>query len=58
MWWAIVLSALIGYALGSVQFGIIVGQITRGVDVRDYGSGATGATNVIRNIGCEGGACW
>lgn len=55
MWWAIVLSALIGYALGSVQFGIIVGRITRGVDVRDYGSGATGATNVIRTSGAKAG---
>jgi glycerol-3-phosphate acyltransferase PlsY len=55
MWWAIVVSALFGYALGSVQFGIIVGRITRGVDVRDYGSGATGATNVIRTSGAKAG---
>ena len=55
MWWAIVVSALIGYALGSVQFGIIVGRITRGVDIRDYGSGATGATNVIRTSGAKAG---
>lgn len=55
MWWAIVLSALIGYAIGSVQFGIIVGRITRGVDIRDYGSGATGATNVIRTSGAKAG---
>ncbi len=55
MWWAIVVSAVIGYALGSVQFGIIVGRITRGVDIRDYGSGATGATNVIRTSGAKAG---
>jgi glycerol-3-phosphate acyltransferase PlsY len=55
MWWAIAVSALIGYALGSVQFGIIVGRITRGVDIRDYGSGATGATNVIRTSGAKAG---
>src|SRR4051794_17887076 len=55
MWWAIVLSALIGYAIGSIQFGIIVGRITRGVDIRDYGSGATGATNVIRTSGAKAG---
>src|SRR4051794_912307 len=54
--WVVVLSAAIGYALGSVQFGIIVGRITRGVDIRDYGSGATGATNVIRTSGAKAGA--
>ena len=55
MWWAVVVSALAGYAIGSVQFGIIVGRITRGVDIRDYGSGATGATNVIRTSGAKAG---
>jgi glycerol-3-phosphate acyltransferase PlsY len=55
MWWAIVVSALIGYGLGSIPFGIIVGRITRGVDVRDYGSGAMGATNVIRTSGAKAG---
>lgn len=52
---AIALSALIGYLIGSVQFGIIIGRITRGVDIRDYGSGATGATNVIRTSGARAG---
>jgi glycerol-3-phosphate acyltransferase PlsY len=55
MWWAIVLSAVIGYAIGSVQFGLIVSRATRGIDVRDYGSGATGATNVIRTSGAKAG---
>ncbi len=55
MWWAILASAAIGYAIGSIQFGLIIGRITRGVDVRDYGSGATGATNVIRTSGAGPG---
>jgi len=55
MWWAILLSAAVGYAAGSVQFGLIVGRATRGVDIRDYGSGATGATNVIRTSGAKAG---
>ena len=38
-----------------MQFGLIVGRITRGVDIRDYGSGATGATNVIRTSGAKAG---
>jgi glycerol-3-phosphate acyltransferase PlsY len=55
MWWAIAVAGALGYAIGSVQFGLIIGRITRGVDIRDYGSGATGATNVIRTSGAKAG---
>ncbi|MDP9238274.1 MAG: glycerol-3-phosphate 1-O-acyltransferase PlsY [Chloroflexota bacterium] len=55
MIWAIIVSGIFGYAIGSIQFGLIVGRITRGVDIRDYGSGATGATNVIRTSGAKAG---
>jgi glycerol-3-phosphate acyltransferase PlsY len=41
----------IGYALGSVSFGLIGGKLFRGLDVRDYGSGKTGGTNVLRSAG-------
>jgi len=55
LWAAIALSAIIGYGIGSIQWGIIVSRLTRGVDVRDYGSGATGTTNVIRTSGAKAG---
>lgn len=55
MWWTLPVAAALGYALGSVQFGLIVGRLTRGIDVREYGSGATGATNVIRTSGARAG---
>ena len=41
----------VGYLLGSVPFGIIVGRAVGGVDVRQYGSGSTGMTNVLRTVG-------
>ncbi len=55
MWWAIIVGAVVGYLIGSVQFGLIVGRATRGIDIREHGSGATGATNVIRTSGAQAG---
>jgi glycerol-3-phosphate acyltransferase PlsY len=55
MVWAIPLAALMGYLVGSIQFGLIIGRLTRGIDVREYGSGVTGATNVIRTSGWKAG---
>ncbi len=42
---------LFGYLLGSVQSGLLVGRIYRGIDVREYGSGKTGFTNTLRMFG-------
>lgn len=52
---AIAITAVAGYLIGSIQWGIIISRLTKGVDVRDYGSGATGATNVIRTSGAKAG---
>ncbi len=41
----------LAYLLGSISWGVIIGKVTRGVDVRHYGSGATGMTNVLRVMG-------
>lgn len=46
-----VLAAVIGYALGSIPTGMIVARVYRGVDLSAYGSGRTGATNVLRTLG-------
>lgn len=42
---------LISYLIGSIPMSIIVGRITHGVDVRDYGSGNPGTTNSMRVLG-------
>ncbi len=39
------------YLVGSVPFGLIVVKIASGVDVRKFGSGRTGGTNVMRAAG-------
>jgi len=46
---------LIGYLLGSIPFGYIVGR-ARGVDVTQYGSGRIGGTNVLRTAGKKAAA--
>ncbi len=46
-WWLIP----IAYGAGSAQWGLVVVRLLRGVDVRDYGSGKTGVTNVLRAAG-------
>ena len=56
MWWAFLAGAAIGYVLGSIPTGLLVGRFARGIDVRDYGSGKTGFTNVVRTVGTRWGA--
>lgn len=44
-------SLVAAYLIGSISCGLIVGRLARDVDVRNYGSGATGMTNVLRTLG-------
>ena len=39
------------YLLGSIPFGYLIVRATQGADVRETGSGGTGATNVSRRAG-------
>ena len=39
------------YFLGSIPSGYLVGKAFKGIDVRDFGSGNIGFTNVLRAIG-------
>ena len=42
---------LLGYLLGSIPSGFLAGKWCKGLDLRTIGSGSTGATNVLRNVG-------
>ena len=44
-----------GYLLGSVSFGLIIARIVKGIDIRQFASGSTGATNVMRACGWHWG---
>jgi glycerol-3-phosphate acyltransferase PlsY len=44
----IIISALIGYLFGAIPVGYILVRATRGIDLREFGSGRTGGTNSFR----------
>jgi glycerol-3-phosphate acyltransferase PlsY len=46
---------VISYLLGSLPFGYLIVRATQGADVRESGSGGTGATNVSRRAGKAAG---
>jgi glycerol-3-phosphate acyltransferase PlsY len=47
---------IIGYLLGSIPSGVLVSKLLAKVDVREYGSGKTGMTNVLRTAGKKAAA--
>ena len=47
----IVITALVAYLIGSVPTGYIIVKVAKGQDIREIGSGSTGATNVKRVMG-------
>ena len=48
-----IIIVVVAYLLGSIPFGLIISKLKSGVDVREYGSGKTGATNVMRITGAK-----
>ena len=51
---AFLISALLiflGYLLGSIPTGYLTAFYLEGIDIREHGSGSTGATNILRTVG-------
>lgn len=46
----VIVSAAAGYLLGSFPTGYLIGRVHR-IDIRRFGSGRTGGTNVLRTLG-------
>ena len=42
---------IISYLIGSIPTGYLLARAMKGIDIRDHGSGSTGATNVLRVLG-------
>ena len=50
------LGVIIGsYLIGSIPWGLVVGRL-KGIDIREYGSGNIGSTNILRTLGTKFGA--
>lgn len=50
-WLALLLTAAVSYLLGSISFAIIITKRFTKQDIRSFGSGNAGATNVLRSQG-------
>jgi glycerol-3-phosphate acyltransferase PlsY len=46
-----IVAAVVGYLIGAIPTGLIVGRVYKNVDITRVGSQRTGATNVLRTLG-------
>jgi acyl phosphate:glycerol-3-phosphate acyltransferase len=46
-----IVAAVVGYLIGAIPTGLIVGRVYKNIDVTRVGSQRTGATNVLRTLG-------
>lgn len=44
---------LLSYLIGSIPFGYLVGKYLKKIDIREYGSGNIGASNIFRIMGAK-----
>ena len=48
-----ILVAILAYAIGSINFSVLISRKMAGFDVREKGSGNAGTTNMLRSIGLK-----
>ena len=55
IWWISGGLLVLAYLLGSIPTGFAIAKLVQGIDIREHGSGNTGATNVFRVVGKQAG---
>ncbi len=55
VWWIAGGLLVLAYLLGSLPTGYVIAKLVQGIDIREHGSGNTGATNVFRVVGKQAG---
>ncbi|ESA33752.1 membrane protein [Leptolyngbya sp. Heron Island J] len=55
VWWVAGGLLVLAYLLGSLPTGYVIAKLVQGIDIREHGSGNTGATNVFRVVGKQAG---
>ena len=51
-----IVMAIIAYAIGSINYSVLIIRKMAGFDVREKGSGNAGTTNVLRTVGKKAAA--
>lgn len=51
VWLVSIVGLAMAYLFGATPTGYLAGRLLKGIDIRDHGSGSTGATNVLRILG-------
>lgn len=52
VFWIVSAAGLVAaYFIGATPTGYLAGKLLKGIDIRQHGSGSTGATNVLRTLG-------
>ena len=55
MWWKIVISVIVGYLMGNINFAVIITRLNK-KNIKEMGSGNPGTMNMLRNMGAKWGA--
>lgn len=53
--YSLIIIALLAYLIGSFPTSVVMGRMTRRIDIREYGSNNAGGTNAFRVLGWQAG---